>query len=79
MGCAHGLSFTTILGCADFARCASGAHSRAVNAHLQQRAGAAFVTATATYGDKQVDGVASVKWESDAVQIEVVVYGLAVP
>uniref|UniRef100_A0A7S2IXU3 Dynein light chain n=1 Tax=Haptolina brevifila TaxID=156173 RepID=A0A7S2IXU3_9EUKA len=49
-----------------------------VNAHLQQKVGAGLVTACATYGEKATDGIACVKWESEAIQIMVVVYGIAV-
>jgi len=49
-----------------------------VNAFMQQKVGAGLVTACATYGDKATDGIASIKWESEQLQVMVVVYGIAV-
>ena len=49
-----------------------------VTCNLQQKAGAGMVTAAATYGDLAADRVATVKWESEGVQLQVVVFGLAV-
>ena len=49
-----------------------------VTTHLQQKVGAAFVTAAATYGDKNLDSNVCVKWESDAVQVVVTVFGMAI-
>ena len=49
-----------------------------VTCNLQQKAGAGMVTAAATYGDLATDRVATVKWESEGVQLQVVVFGMAV-
>jgi len=49
-----------------------------VNAQLQQRTGSAMITACAAYWDKTTDGYAVTKWESDAVQVLVTVFGIAV-
>jgi len=49
-----------------------------VTAHMQQKVGAAMVTASAMFGDKQVDAFTSVKYETDSVQVLVVVYGIAI-
>ncbi len=45
---------------------------------MQQKVGAALVTACATYGDKATDLFTSVKWESEAVQVLCAVYGIAI-
>ena len=52
--------------------------SCAVTAHMQQRVGAAVVTACATYGDKALDLFTSVKYETEAIQVLVAVYGIAI-
>ena len=49
-----------------------------VNAQLQQNVGSAMVTATAAYWEKATDSFLSVKWESEAVQVLVTIYGVAV-
>jgi len=49
-----------------------------VTAHMQQRVGAAVVTACATYGDKALDLFTSVKYETEAIQVLVAVYGIAI-
>jgi len=49
-----------------------------VTAHMQQKVGAALVTACATYGDKSTDAFTSVKFETEAVQVLVAVYGIAI-
>ena len=45
---------------------------------MQQKTGSALITACAQYWDKATDGFASMKWESEAVQVLVTVYGVAV-
>jgi len=49
-----------------------------VNCFVQQRTGAAMITACAGYWDKTTDGYAVTKWESDAVQVLVTVFGIAI-
>ena len=49
-----------------------------VNAQLQQNTGSALVTATSAYWDKSTDSHVVVRWESEAVQVVVTVYGIAV-
>lgn len=45
---------------------------------MQQKTGSAMITACAQYWDKATDGYASTKWESEAVQVLVTVYGIAI-
>ena len=45
---------------------------------MQQHTGSALITAAAGYWDKTTDGYAVTKWESDAVQVLVTVFGIAV-
>ena len=52
--------------------------SSAVTCQMQQKTGSALITACAQYWDKATDGFASMKWESEAVQVLVTVYGVAV-
>jgi len=54
------------------------AYKYVVNAFLQQNVGAGLLTACATYGEKAMDGIASVKWQSDQLQVQVVIYGMAI-
>lgn len=49
-----------------------------VNCQMQQRTGSAMITACAAYWEKSTDGYAVTKWESDAVQVLVTVFGIAV-
>ena len=49
-----------------------------VTVNLQQKTGAGMVTAAATYGDPSLDRNATVKYETEHVQLQVVVYGMAV-
>ena len=49
-----------------------------VTCQMQQKTGSALITACAQYWDKATDGFASTKWESDAVQVLVTVYGVAI-
>ena len=52
--------------------------TNAVTCQMQQKTGSAMITACAQYWDKSTDGQASAKWESDAVQVLVTVYGVAI-
>ena len=52
--------------------------SIAVTCQMQQKTGSAMITACAQYWDKATDGYASTKWESEAVQVLVTVYGIAI-
>ena len=51
---------------------------RTVTCQMQQRTGAAMITACAGYWDKNTDGYCATKWESDQVQALVTVFGVAV-
>jgi len=49
-----------------------------VNAQMQQKTGAAMITACAAYWDKATDGTAISKWENEGIQVLVTVHGIAV-
>ena len=49
-----------------------------VSVILQQRAGAALQIAAAQYWEKATDGMTTVKWESDAIQLVATVHGVMV-
>ena len=56
-------------------RCAT---ALAVNAQMQQKTGAAMITACAAYWDKATDGTAITKWENEGIQVLVTVHGIAI-
>lgn len=50
----------------------------AVNCQMHQRTGSGLITACAAYWDKATDNYAVIKWESDAIQVMVTVFGVAI-